>query len=81
MTLTKNWPDQEKILWVMTSIHSYDKSIEQILDRALKLWFASQELAEIVSTADKHEARLSAASSPQELMDVLKEVFTQIEEA
>jgi hypothetical protein len=56
---SRNWPDHEKLLWIMTSIHDWNKTSEEVLDRAIELWFVSEDFTNAVADGTDEESPLA----------------------
>jgi hypothetical protein len=69
----KKWPDHEKLLWLMAEIHDWDKAPEDLMNRALKLWFTAQDFVEITQEIDGIFASGIEINCPADLARVLEE--------
>jgi hypothetical protein len=66
MAEMKQWPDHDKLLWLMASIHNWDVAPPQILDRALKLWFTAQEMLQTVNFVHNN-IDMDSINTPEDL--------------
>jgi hypothetical protein len=53
------WPDHEKLLWLMTELNNWDKTENEILQRALHFWNISSDFITALQEIDGTMAKVT----------------------